>query len=141
MTDELRKINQYKKILEESRYSEKKDAEGITFCPCDYKTGNNPPAAESFLPFSNGGEWGTGMDSHAWFHLTVSGADENTVLSVTTNKNGWDASNPQFIGYVNGKMRQGMDTNHTVLRLDVGENDVYLYGYTGPAIPKVNLRP
>lgn len=139
MTDELRKINQYKKILEERRYLEKKDAKGITFCPCDYKTGNTPPAESSFLPFENGGVWGSGNDSHAWFHLTLSGVSEHTSLLVTTDKPGWDASKPQFIGYVNGQMRQGLDTNHTELRLDVGENDVYLYAYTGPAIPQANL--
>ena len=43
MTTELRKVKQYQKILGERRYLEKRDAEGITFCPCGYKTGNTPP--------------------------------------------------------------------------------------------------
>ena len=139
MTDALRKINQYKLILEERRYPEKKEAEGITFCPCDYKTGNTPPAESSFRPFSNGGEWGSGNDSHAWFHLKLSALPERSVLLVRTDKTGWDACNPQFIAYVNGQIRQGLDTNHTELRLDAGENDVYLYAYTGPSVPKANL--
>lgn len=139
MTNELRKVNQYYKILGERRYSEKHDAEGISICPCDYKTGNNPPPAESFAPFSNGDVWGSGKDSHAWFHLSLSDVPENAVLLVTTDKTGWDAGNPQFLAYVNGKARQGLDTNHTELRLDVGENEVFLYAYTGPAIEGATL--
>ncbi len=139
MTDELRKVNQYKKILDERRYTGKRDATGITVCNCGYKTGNNPPEKADFAPFDNGGAWGTGDDSHAWFHLEIADASEDSVLLVSTDKTGWDACNPQFIGYVNGKMRQGLDTNHTVLRLDNGGNDVYLYGYTGPKIPRAEL--
>ncbi len=43
MTTELRKVKQYQKNLGERRYLEKREAEGITVCPCGYKTGNTPP--------------------------------------------------------------------------------------------------
>lgn len=139
MITELRKIKQYQKILGERRYLEKRDAEGITFCPCDYKKGNTPPPASAFSPFANGSVWGNGKDSHAWFHLNLSDVPENAVLLVSTDQTGWDAGNPQFLAYVNGAARQGLDTNHLELRLDVGTNDIYLYGYTGPAIERANL--
>ena len=139
MTIELRKVKQYQKILGERRYLEKREAEGITFCPCGYKTGNTPPPESAFSSFANGSAWGSGKDSHAWFHLNLSDVPENAVLLVSTDKTGWDAGNPQFLAYVNGAARQGLDTNHLELRLDVGTNDVYLYGYTGPTIERANL--
>ncbi len=139
MRTELRKINQYQKILGERRYCSREDVREITSCPCDYKTGNTPPPASSFSGFSNGDSWGSGKDSHAWFHLTLTDIQENTVLLVLTDKKGWDAGNPQFLAYVNGEIRQGLDTNHLELRLDVGKNDIYLYGYTGPDIESAKL--
>ncbi len=42
--------------------------------------------------------------------------------------------------YCNGKIRQGADTNHTEIRLEEGlSTDIWLYGYTGPAIPSAKL--
>ena len=40
-------------------------------CPCDYKTGNTPPAPDRFAPYEWGSEWGSGYDSHAWFHIDL----------------------------------------------------------------------
>ena len=139
MTNERRKINRYQSLLGERRYASVRDAEGLTVCPCGYKNGNTPPSAEAFTSFANGGIWGSGEDSHAWFHLTSENITGDAVLLVSTDKTGWDAGNPQFLAYVNGELRQGLDANHQELRLNPGTNDVYLYGYTGPAIPEAKL--
>ena len=139
MTSEQKKVTRYQEMLGEQKYTEKVDVSGILSCSSDYKRGNIPPEESAFTAFPNGGEWGRGRDSHAWFHVKLSGVPEDGVLLVTTDKPGWDADNPQFLAYVNGEARQGLDTNHTVLRLDKGENDVYLYGYTGPKIERVKL--
>lgn len=140
MTDALRKVKQYEKHLEENRYRKEIPVENVLVANADYKTSNEPPKAEQFRPLNGDGTWGTGKDSHAWFHFTLSAAGENTFLRVRTDKEGWDAGNPQFIVYLNGKIRQGADTNHTEILLDAGkETDVYLYGYTGPAIEQAKL--
>ena len=122
--------------------------EGIEYLPCGYKEGNAPPDA-GFIPFKNGGRWGDGNDSHAWFRLSLTlpnsmKEDPTTSLRVETDKKGWDAQNPQFLCYINGVMRQGLDTNHREVVLNLpGENldkfDVVLYGYTGPRIPDTTL--
>ena len=139
MTPDLRKVQKYKLLLDERRYRSQAEATGITVCPSGYKTGHTPPERSSFLPFENGGKWGHGKDSHAWFHLRLEDVDAGTELLVFTDKSGWDADNPQFIAYVNGSLRQGLDTNHKELRLDEGVNDVYLYGYTGPKLTEALL--
>lgn len=135
MTDYLRKVKQYCKLLEEKRFQNRTDLSGITTCPCGYKTSNTPPALSEFETFENGGAWGSGNDSHAWFHFAAEGKTDSTYLVVRSDKTGRDADNPQFIVYIDGKMRQGMDTNHTELFLGKGKFDVYVYAYTGQLVP------
>ncbi len=140
MDYKLQKIRRYFDIIKSCRWKNSIKAENILICPCDYKTDNTPPALSEFVPFENGGEWGTGNDSHAWFRLNAHSDEKNRYIFVETNKSGWDASNPQFIVYVNGEMRQGVDVNHReVLLGDCGDAEIYLYAYTGPKIDKARL--
>jgi len=140
MDYKLQKIRRYFDIIKKNRWKNSCKADAIEFCPCEYKTSNTPPALSEFVPFENGGEWGSGWDSHAWFHLTVHSDDPNRYLFVQTELSGWDAANPQFIVYVNGEMKQGVDVNHReVLLGDCGDLDIYIYAYTGPKIEKAKL--
>lgn len=132
MTPELRKTIHYQKLLGERKYRARFEVDGILACSSDYKQGNTPPDETLFSAFENGGEWGQGRDTHTWFRLTLKNVPEDAFLIVSTDKTGWDADNPQFLAYVNGSVRQGLDVNHTELRLDEGTNDVWLYGYIGP---------
>ena len=116
----------------------------VLYYPCEYKVSNDMPELSLFTPYDVKGKWGRKMDDHAWFYIHVTRPEsmkgETMYLAVSTDKSGWDADNPQFIGYVNGEMRQGLDVNHTDLRL--GEEDaydVYLYAYTGPKLSSVEL--
>ena len=128
MDYKLQKIRRYFDIIKGCRWKNSVKAENILVCPCDYKTGNTPPALSEFVPFENGGEWGTGNDSHAWFRLEAHSDEENRYIFVETNKSGWDASNPQFIVYVDGKITQGLDTNHMIVRLS-GKKSYKLHIY------------
>lgn len=140
MKNKLRKIKQYLKIINGQRRTAKTPVEGILYCNCDYKADNTTPAAKDMYPFENGSSWGSGNDSHAWFRFTVTPTHPNVMLRIETERNGWDADNPQFIIYVNGKMVQGLDTNHRELPLTEGVTaDVALYAYTGPKIGSAKL--
>lgn len=59
--------------------------------------------------------WG-GMDCHGWFKCSVEVPAEfegkTIALEFHTFEEGWDATNPQFILYVNGEEVQGLDINH-----------------------------
>lgn len=62
--------------------------------------------------------------------------NKKVVLGIRTNKNGWNALNPQMLVYINGNEYQGLDTNHREILLDnnVQERksyDVAIYAFSG----------
>ena len=140
MQKQLRKIKHYLKLLGEQRWQAIVPVEGITVCPAPtYKTGHTPPPESAFVPFTSGDSFGSGWDTHAWFRFTVERADQQDrdplYLRSHTERSGWDADNPQFLVYVDGVLRQGLDTNHREVLLEgKGPFDVVLYAYTGPKV-------
>ena len=139
-----RKVKQYLEILKDQRYDHFRDIGDIRVCPCGYKEGHNPPPLSDFVPYEKDTFWGSGWDSHAWFYIPVDIPEEMqtapVLMQIRTDRNGWDADNPQFIAYVDGELRQGLDTNHTQLLLEGKTHyEVYLYGYTGPRIERTKL--
>ncbi len=144
-TAQKRKIKKYLSIIDNYRYCNSMRLDGITYCNVGYKTDNTPPPASDFKPYAWGAAWGEGNDSHAWFHVHVTVPEHMKQLPVelsisSRNEGGWDATNPQYIVYVDGVLRQGADINHTAVLLEgANEYDVYLYGYTGPKIPSSQL--
>ena len=117
-------------------YSEK--IEGFLYKPCEYKVGNELPVVdESFKSFEKNDRWGGKYDAHAWFYKKLIVPKEltgkNLELTVSTQLDGWDAVNPQFIAYVDGKLQQGLDVNHREIFLDNAkdEYDIFLYAYSG----------
>jgi len=139
---QYRMIKTYINMLEERRVTEVEDVQDITMCPCEYKTGNTLPPTEAFKPFTKGEYFGNGWDTHAWFHFTVDRevGDKPLFLRAYTEYNGWDAANPQFIIYVDGAMRQGLDTNHREILLGRGGHyDIFVYAYTGAKIERAQF--
>jgi len=141
---QLKKVKRYMRLLDEKRYLNKAAVDNIYTTPCAYKTDNTLPDRESMTRYAPGSDWGSGCDSHAWFYFKVSVPEHMrslpVLLSVQTDQKGWDASNPQFICYVDGRMRQGLDTNHTLVSLGEGDSfDVCLYAYTGAKIERAKL--
>ncbi len=141
MKVKFQKIKQYMKLLEQRCWKNVMPITDMMTCPCGYKTDNVIPPREEMTPCEQGVWWGNGWDSHAWFRFTVTPAAPNTFLRIETDrKKGWDADNPQFILYVNGKMVQGLDINHRESPLKTGETaEVAIYAYTGPKIERAQL--
>ncbi len=138
--EKIRKINQYFKIVSGLRQKKIAEIGDILYLPCDYKTDNTLPTPDTMQVFPENGVWGEEIDSHAWFYLKTGPVLPGTFLKVETERNGWDADNPQFLAYVNGKMRQGLDTNHRELFLESGKPlEIYLYAYSGPRISHLHL--
>ncbi len=144
MKNQKRKILHYIKLLDGARYTGERAVDGIAFCRAGYKKGNTMPPLSAFEPYTPGADWGSGNDSHAWFHFTFRKPEDMKgkpcELVVRTDHDGWGPVNPQFMIFVDGRMRQGIDMNHQFYRFDdEDEHDIYLYGYTGPRIPSVGL--
>jgi len=141
---QMKKVKRYLKILDSMRFCNTVAVDDIYTLPCGYKKDNTFPPKESFAKYIPDSDWGSGWDTHAWFCFNVNVPEHMRKLpvrlSVRTDKQGWDASNPQFICYIDGKMRQGLDTNHTFVSLGEGENfEVFLYAYTGAKIESAKL--
>ena len=144
MKTQIRKVKQYLDIVRRSIYCNETTPDNVTYCPCGYKTDNTPPPLSEFKPFTVGDSFGEGQDTHAWFHFHLQ-IPENMKslpkeLVIRSEFDRWVASTPQFLLYINGEIRMGMDTQHTSFVLDEGDNfDIYVYGYTGPRTPKAQF--
>lgn len=104
-----------------------------------------PRGTQDFVPFENGAEWGQD-GKHDWmdfrFKVTTP-ADykgKATVSIATGRESGWEATNPQFVVWVNGRIEQAFDTKHTSLVLEKEavpgkEYDVFLQGYANYFMP------
>ena len=130
------RLVKYLSLLREFTVKRAFPVSGVKYLPCDYKkTGEKLPDTKDFIPFSQEDFWGGKQDSHAWFSFRVTLPEKEGVyrLKINTNLGGWDAVNPQLMAYVNGKLAQGLDTNHTHLYV-TDDCDVMLYAYSGQKI-------
>lgn len=118
---------------------------GITYVPCDYKSSNTPPS-DGWTAFTPGTRV-SGQDSHFWFrfslHTPAALPGKDLYLSVTTGREGqWDALNPQGLVYLNGRMTQSLDTNHTRVLLPTDTDlEVLIYFYIGMGSWAVDFLP
>jgi alpha-mannosidase len=102
----------------------------------------------SWKPFSKDERWG-GRDRHFWFAAAFEVPEKldgkAIALEVSTGREGdWDALNPQFLVYVNGNLKQGLDVNHReiILSQKASKGEVYaidLHAYSGMKEGLVNL--
>ncbi len=93
--------------------------------------------------------WG-GDSEYYWFRFeTVIPGElegETVVLEITTGREGeWDANNPQFLAFVDGETRQGLDVNHREILLTESavpgqKFRVELSAFTGPENENLIMR-
>ncbi|MBX7405721.1 alpha-mannosidase [Clostridium chauvoei] len=100
---------------------------------------------EGWREFKTGDLWG-GKDCHGWFKCSVEVPEhfkgQTIALNFHTFEEGWDATNPQFILYVNGEQIQGVDINHReiILTHDAVPGtryDIDLHAYAGMLADKL----
>lgn len=123
--------------LKEFTITNSQAMDGFTYVKADYQPAFTPPKEDadwqSFIPNT----YLTDKDAHFWFHtkFTTPPAQEGIqyVFHLRTGREGeWDATNPQCIALLNGKLTQGLDVNHNDLLLDANTvYDMYLNFYTG----------
>ena len=108
------------------------------YAPCGYKTDNTLPDEMFDWKSFTDDKMISGYDSHYWFRTKFKTPSQNSKREeiyfelLTGTEVQWDATNPQCILYLNGKMVQGLDANHTEAMLDFDtEYDMYIYFYVG----------
>lgn len=119
----------------------------VSYVGCDsYKETNNPPDINALWKSVTEETHFEGIDSHCWLHMNfttpVASCEHTEIrLQVKTGREGlWDATNPQFTVFVNGKTYQALDTNHTWLPLKHNtEYDIYMYLYIGMEEAKFHI--
>lgn len=138
------KIERIKRILSELNnyvHVDKQIIKSYKYENCsygDYELLNED--SSNWKVFNTAERWG-GRDKHFWFKTQVeipTQFDGRVVTyNISTGREGqWDALNPQFLIFVNGKPVQGLDVNHreVLLSRDAKAGDVYeiaLYAYSG----------
>ncbi len=134
MLENFKKITTRRsQMVEGIEYSEKYMEPGVTYVQKE---------ATGFKPFVNGSSWGEATE---WvdfrFRVTVPESfTDRVVVAISTGlESGWDATNPQFVVRVNGRVEQAFDVNHTTLLLQEkaqpGETfDILLNGYSARQI-------
>lgn len=127
----LRQIKKYHGLLLEHCTTNEREIDTILTCESDYKKGNTPPA-DKFAPLGADHVWGTGNDTHAWFRFCIPALGPDGYLQIKTDKKGFSLNSPQFLVYVDGQMRQGVDRNHSFVAIDDGAaHEITVYAYTG----------
>ena len=112
--------------------------DNFLFMSTNYKVGSEVPAVDDsrWQNFNTNDFWGGKPDSHAWFykHIVLDENENESELRfcVNTDLMGWDATNPQFLVYIDGEVVQGLDTNHTYFTVEnKREFDLHIYAFTG----------
>lgn len=117
------------------RYQKLFDIDDVEICDADYKVGNEMPA-EGWRSYDVTRAL-TETDAHFWFRATFKtpqiGEHAYLTLRVATGgENLWSGNNPQGLLYLNGKMIQGFDTNHTEAFLEADtQYTMHNYFYMG----------
>lgn len=109
--------------------------EGFFLTPDEAERSSHP-----WSSFHSASDYWEGNDRHYWFKTSFSVpedfAGESLWISLSTQKNYWDAVNPQFLVFVNGEIVQGADVNHKEVKITGcakagDEYTVELQAYTG----------
>lgn len=138
MAFEIESVERIVKDLQKAIYSDFEPILRYKVCEGKFQGGNYKELKdENWNDYITGSLWG-GYDKHQWFRTTVKIPErfegKNVVFKITTGREGlWDALNPQFMFYVDGKLIQGLDVNHReVLLTECAEaNEEYSLAFLG----------
>lgn len=147
----FKRIDKIVKELQNQIYPESFNIDSFKMKKGEFKGGEDPGLDDSiWQDFSTENFWGREIDSHYWFRTQVKIPDEfhgkTVVFRLETGREGqWDATNPQFILYINGELIQGLDVNHreSELTSSAAAGDIYsiaLHAYSGMREGTIGLR-
>jgi len=115
ITKTLQELNELK-YVEKNVLQEIKMKESLFKSPQEADENISP-----WITFDKDARWG-GKEKYAWFRSEFEipeKQDGKTIVYqvITGKEGGWDVHNPQFMIFVNGKLVQGLDINHTEILL------------------------
>ena len=143
----LERINKTCEHIAKNVYSQEVPLKDYKYIDGNYHNIDNIKEVDEskFREFKTGDLWG-GKDKHGWFKCCVEVPKEfegkTIALNFHTFTEGWDATNPQFILYVDGEHIQGLDMNHKEVILShnavAGKKyEIDLHAYAGMLADKL----
>ena len=117
--------------------------DGLYWSPAEADSANEP-----WSEFNTKKDRWSGLDKNSWFMTEVKVPEsfdgKPFALLFQTQAAGWDAKNPQFLVFVNGKHTCALDVNHRDVRITdkAKAGDVYridLQAYTGTVLSDIDL--
>ncbi len=137
----LERIHKTCEHISKNIYSKEIPLENYKYIDGNYHNIENIKKVDisKFRDFKTGDLWG-GKDQHGWFKCSVKVPEDfagrTIALNFHTFNEGWDATNPQFIIYVDGEHIQGLDMNHREVILSHNavagqEYKIDLHAYAG----------
>lgn len=147
---EQERIEGFLKELKNCIYHKIEPVDKVLIKKGDFKCASQAEAdGQEWTEFKSGDSWG-GKDQRYWFKLLFTIPESlnncNVVFRIKTGREGeWDAINPQFLVYLNGVLKQGLDVNHTEILIDqnakAGEGHrVDMHAYAGMSDVKAVLQ-
>lgn len=146
---DVERIEKILKDLQELIYSKRVRLDDVYIKEGDFK--NCSEAETSGEPWVKFGQYDVWGDKHKrfWFkcqfNIPEELDNEYVVLEVATGKEDqWNAINPQFLSFLNGKIVQGLDTNHReiIVSKKAGKGESFrtdFHGYGGMNDSKSNF--
>ncbi|HBP37264.1 MAG TPA: alpha-mannosidase, partial [Clostridiales bacterium] len=118
------RIDRYLQELESLIYPVVLPVAGLEIHQGHLPRGTNPlTVLEDWQPYTQGDPWAMpGAGEYALFRAQIILSDPEMAgkplaILCRTNKTGWNALNPQFLFYVDGRPQQAFDTNHLAAML------------------------
>lgn len=147
---EIERIKRILEELEEQIYCDKREITEIFIKPCEYGEYDLINENNGWEKFKVGDRWG-GADKHSLFkfdiEIPVEFDGKPVMFELKTGmENEWDATNPQFILYINNELIQGLDVNHREVPITnsakaKGIYNISLYAYGGKDDKKAEFLP
>ncbi len=136
MRHNVERVEKTLQYLRHYRILDKEPIGGLVFRAADYKKGSELPSVDESWQALGEHQVLSGYDAHFWLYTRVKvpprmrGKALSLQLSVGE---GWDATLPQVLVYIEGELPHTFDVNHAEILLDGAktEFDLYLYAYTG----------
>lgn len=120
----------------------RKELTGFLYKECEYKKGETLPKIDkTWKEFNKDSMWGGAPCRHCWFYKRFK-AENETVLQLRngTYGAGWAAGNPQFLIYLNGEVKYGMEYFHNEIKIDANTDyEMYIYAYTNDSAHKMEF--
>jgi alpha-mannosidase len=141
MVFDIERIDRTLRDFEKAVYSDKDIISRYKVLDENLQGGENTALDDSaWEEYVTGELWG-GYDRHRWFRTEITiperFKEKNLIFKISTGHEGeWDALNPQFLFFLDGRLVQGLDVNHReVLITECAEPgrkySVAILGYSG----------